>query len=107
MQSPHCWRRSSRPGPPRSSNCSCSTDILVLQHFQPPEQIAHYHAVVKTLALVSFVYFAVAAASAHRFTEYHVAGDRERLAAFIGQAIRWTFWPSLATTVAILLAGKP
>jgi O-antigen/teichoic acid export membrane protein len=83
------------------------TDILVLQQFVSPDEIATYYAASKTIALVSFVYFAVSAAVAHRFTEYHVTGDRKRLAKFLSDSIRWTFWPSLAATGAILLMGKP
>ena len=83
------------------------TDILVLQQFRSPDDIAIYYAASKTIALVSFVYFAVSAAVAHRFTEYHVTGDRQRLAEFLADSIRWTFWPSLAATAAILLMGKP
>jgi O-antigen/teichoic acid export membrane protein len=83
------------------------TDILVLQQFRGPDQVAMYYAASKTIALVSFVYFAVSAAVAHRFTEYHVSGDRERLAEFLGDSIKWTFWPSAAAAVGILLLGKP
>ncbi len=83
------------------------TDILMLKHFRSPEDIAVYYAAAKTLALVAFVNFSVSAAVAHRFTEYHVAGDRRRLAAFLAESIRWTFWPSLAATAAILAVGKP
>ena len=82
-------------------------DILVLQQFRTPDEVAVYYAAAKTLALVAFVNFSVAAAATHKFTEYHVAGDRERLAAFLADAIRWTFWPSLAATVLILALGKP
>ncbi len=82
-------------------------DVLILKQFRPPEEIAIYYAAVKTLALVSFVYFAVAAASAHKFSEYFVAGDRKRLAEFVGDAIRWTFWPSLAATLVVLRCGWP
>ena len=52
------------------------TDILVLQQFRSPDDVAIYYAAAKTIALVSFVHFAVSAAVAHRFTEYHVTGDR-------------------------------
>jgi O-antigen/teichoic acid export membrane protein len=83
------------------------TDILVLQQFRPPDEIAVYYAASKTLALVAFVYFSVSAAVAHKFTTYHVTGDRARLATFLTDAVRWTFWPSLAATVLILLLGKP
>jgi len=43
----------------------------------------------------------------HRFTEYHVSGDKTRLASFFAETIRWTFWPSLAMCVGILVFGKP
>ena len=83
------------------------TDVIVLQHFRPPDEVALYYAAAKTLALVAFVNFAVAAAAAHKFTAYHVAGDRARLSAFVADSIRWTFWPSVAATVLILTLGKP
>lgn len=82
-------------------------DILVLQAFRPSEDVGIYHAIVKTLALVSFIHYAMAATTAHRFSEYHVAGDRERLSAYLTYAIKWTFWPSLAATALLLLFGKP
>ncbi len=82
-------------------------DILVLQQFRTPDELAVYYAAAKTLALVAFVNFSVAAAATHKFTEYHVAGDRARLSAFLADSIKWTFWPSLAATVLILALGKP
>ncbi len=83
------------------------TDVLVLQWFRSPEELAVYYAAAKTLALVAFVSFAVSAAVAHRFTEYHVKGDRAQLAAFVKQSVRWTFWPSLAAMALILALGQP
>jgi O-antigen/teichoic acid export membrane protein len=65
-----------------------------------------YYAAAKTLTLIAFVHFAVSAAVAHRFSEYHVAGDDTRLMGILGDAIRWTFWASLAATVVILAAGQ-
>jgi O-antigen/teichoic acid export membrane protein len=59
------------------------------------------------LALVAFVNFSVSAAVAHRFTEYHVSGDRERLSTFLAESIRWTFWPSLVAMALILAVGRP
>jgi O-antigen/teichoic acid export membrane protein len=83
------------------------TDVLVLQQFRSPEEVAIYYAAAKTLALVAFVHYSVVAATAHKFAEYHVRGDRARLAAFLSESIRWTFWPSLAATVGILALGRP
>jgi O-antigen/teichoic acid export membrane protein len=81
------------------------TDVLVLQQFRPPDEVGVYYAAAKTLALVAFVYFSVSAATAHRFSEYHVTGDRERLAAFLANTIQWTFWPSLIATAVVLALG--
>ncbi len=83
------------------------TDVLVLQQFRPAEEVGVYYAVVKTLALVSFIHYAMSATTAHRFTEYHAAGDKERLAAYVRHAIVWTFWPSLGATVLLLALGEP
>ena len=51
-------------------------DIIVLQQYRSPDEVAVYYAAAKTLALVAFVYFSVSAATAHKFSEYHVAGDK-------------------------------
>lgn len=82
-------------------------DVLVLQEFRPPDEVAVYFAATKTLALVAFVHFSISAAVAHKFAQYHAAGDRAQLTAFIRSAIRWTFWPSLAAIVLMLMFGKP
>ena len=83
------------------------TDVLVLQQFRSSEEVGVYFAVVKTLALVSFIHYAMSATTAHRFAEYHALGDNERLSAYVAHAIKWTFWPSLAATVLLLALGKP
>jgi O-antigen/teichoic acid export membrane protein len=82
-------------------------DTLILQVFVGPADVAIYYAASKTLALVNFVYFAVSAACAHRFSEYHAAGETEKLERFLTDAIRWTFWPSLALAAVLLVLGKP
>src|SRR5258705_2145764 len=83
------------------------TDVLVLQQFRSSEEVGVYFAVVKTLALVSFIHHAMSAPTAHRFAEYHASGDRARLSAYVAHAIKWTFWPSLAATILLLAMGKP
>ena len=83
------------------------TDVLVLQQFRSSEEVGVYFAVVKTLALVSFIHYAMSATTAHRFAEYHALGDNARLSAYVAHAIKWTFWPSLAATIALLALGKP
>jgi O-antigen/teichoic acid export membrane protein len=83
------------------------TDVLVLQQFRSSEEVGVYFAVVKTLALVSFIHYAMSATTAHRFAEYHALGDKSRLSAYVAHAIKWTFWPSLAATILLLAFGKP
>jgi O-antigen/teichoic acid export membrane protein len=83
------------------------TDVLVLQQFRSSEEVGIYFAVVKTLALVSFIHYAMSATTAHRFAEYNALGDKDRLSAYVAHAINWTFWPSLAATIVLLAFGKP
>ncbi len=82
-------------------------DTLILQIFVGPADIAVYYAATKTLAILNFIYFAVSAACAHRFAHYYVSGEHDKLAGFLKDAVRWTFWPSLALGIAMLALGKP
>ncbi|WP_306141977.1 lipopolysaccharide biosynthesis protein [Roseibium sp. MMSF_3412] len=82
-----------------------SADVIMVSFFQSPDEVAVYFAASKTLALVHFVYFAVRAASAHRFSSYKHNEDRDGLAAYTRQATLWTFWPSLAAGLALLLVA--
>src|SRR5512139_4054465 len=82
-------------------------DILALEHFRSPHDVAIYYAGARLLAIVAFVYFAIAGATTHKFSEYDVSGDRQRLASFFGETMRWTFWPSLIVCAAMLAFGRP
>src|SRR3954454_5379620 len=66
-------------------------DVLLLQQFRPSEEVGVYFAVVKTLALVSFIHYAMSATTAHRFAKYHALGDKDRLSAYVMHSIQWTF----------------
>jgi len=84
-----------------------NTDVLAMQFFRPSEDVAVYYAAAKTLALIAFVHFAVSAAVSHRFSEYHVGRDRERLKAILHDSVHWTFWSSAAMCAIVLAAGQP
>lgn len=88
-------------------NLLINVDILMVSHFMAPDQVGVYFAASKTLALVHFVYYAVRAGGAARFSQYHAAGDMVRLRAFVNDTLHWTFWPSLAMVGIVLLLGKP
>jgi O-antigen/teichoic acid export membrane protein len=83
------------------------SDVLILKQYSSPHEVAVYYAAAKTLALIAFVYYAVAQTAAHKFTELHVNGDRARLADYIRHIVRLTFWPSFAATVLVLAFGVP
>ncbi len=40
-------------------------DILALEHFRSPDEVAVYYAAARLLAIVAFVYFAIAGATTH------------------------------------------
>lgn len=84
-----------------------NADILILTAMSDASEVGIYYAAVKVLALVSFVPFAVSAAAAHKYSEYHASGETEKLRAFVRTSVAWTFWPGLATTCLFLLLGKP
>jgi O-antigen/teichoic acid export membrane protein len=84
-----------------------TTDVLIVSAYMTPADTAMYFAAAKTMSLVMFVHYAVGSALANRFSALNAEGDRARLAAVVRDAVRWTFWPSLAGAALILALGKP
>ncbi|MBN9674092.1 oligosaccharide flippase family protein [Labrenzia aggregata] len=80
-----------------------SADVIMVSLFRDPDEVAVYFAASKTLALVHFVYFAVRAASAHRFSKFAQSKDSDGLASYARMAAHWTFWPSVAVGAGLLL----
>jgi O-antigen/teichoic acid export membrane protein len=88
-------------------NLLTNVDILIVGWMMTPDRVAVYFATAKTLSLVHFVYYAVRAGGAQRFSAYYAAGDHDRLAAFVRDTLHWTFWPSVAMIAVMLVLGKP
>ncbi|MEQ8309000.1 MAG: lipopolysaccharide biosynthesis protein [Hoeflea sp.] len=82
-----------------------NADVIIVGIYLPPEKVAVYFAAAKTMALVHFVYFAVKAAAAQRFSALVSAGDKTALAGFTRQTTQWTFWPSLIVGGLVVAAG--
>ncbi|WP_420407369.1 lipopolysaccharide biosynthesis protein [Hoeflea sp.] len=82
-----------------------NADVIVVGIYLPPEKVAVYFAAAKTMALVHFVYFAVKAAAAQRFSALVSAGDGAALAGFTRQTTQWTFWPSLIVGGLVVACG--
>jgi O-antigen/teichoic acid export membrane protein len=84
-----------------------NADVLMVGFFLDPHDVAVYYATVKVLALVHFVYFAVKAGVAQQYAQLMHADGGAGLARFARTTVSWTFWPSLAMGIVLLLAGKP
>jgi O-antigen/teichoic acid export membrane protein len=84
-----------------------NADVVILSMYRGPQEVGMYFAAAKTMALVMFVHYAVGSAIAHRLSSLHATGERAALLRLVRDGINWTFWPSLAVAVVILLLGKP
>lgn len=82
-----------------------NADVIIVGIYLPPEKVAVYFAAAKTMALVHFVYFAVKAAAAQRFSALVSGTDHHALASFARQTVQWTFWPSLLVGTLVIAAG--
>lgn len=82
-------------------------DILLLNLYVEPDQIAVYFAAARTIALISFVHFAVAAVAMPEFARLHALGDGAGIRRVLGETRQWTLWPSLAGAATLLALGKP
>lgn len=83
-----------------------NADVVVVGIYLPPDQVGIYFAAAKTIVLVQFVYFSIKAVAGPRFSAIMAEGDMPALAAFAGQTVRWSFWPSLAIGLCALAAGE-
>ena len=82
-----------------------NADVIVVGFYLPPERVAVYFAAAKIMALVHFVYFAVKAAAAPRFSDLVSTDRMAELGHFASQTTRWAFWPSLMVGGLAMLAA--
>lgn len=92
--------------------CACelalqNADVLIVSSLMSPKSVAIYFAAAKTMSLIMFVHYAVGSAVANQYSALNARGDREGLEAFVRDAVNWTFWPSLAGAMLILVLGQP
>ncbi|VAV87557.1 Thiamin-phosphate pyrophosphorylase [hydrothermal vent metagenome] len=82
-------------------------DILLLDLFVTPAEIAVYFAAARTISLMAFVHFSVTAAVTPKFATLYASGDLDGLQKFLKQTRQWTLIPSLIGGVILLTLGKP
>jgi len=81
-------------------------DILLLERFVNPDQIAIYFAAARTISFISFIHFAVTAVAMPRFAAAFAANEPKVAAAHLARFRNWTLWPSLALSIVLLGSGK-
>lgn len=84
-----------------------NADVLLLAVFRPSDEIGHYYAAAKTTGLALFIHYAVGSAYAGRIAAAHALGNGGSVTELVNKAVRWTFIPSAAVTIGILLVGYP
>ncbi len=84
-----------------------TADVLIVSRYLSSADVGIYFAAAKTMSLVMFVHYAVGSAAANRFATLDARGDREALQPLVADAVRWTFWPSLAAAILLLALGWP
>lgn len=82
-----------------------NADVVMVGMFLPPDQVATYYAAAKIMALVHFVFFAVKAGMAPRFSALVADNDTDELARIAATAAYWTFWPTIAIGGIVLVLG--
>jgi O-antigen/teichoic acid export membrane protein len=81
-------------------------DIIMLKHWVAPNEIAKYFAAARTIAPLTFIYFAVSAVASHQLAKAHSAGDRDQLTGNMRRYITCTFWPTVAGLFVIMVIGQ-
>lgn len=84
-----------------------NADVLLLAALRPSEETGIYYAAAKTAGLALFIHYAVGSAYAGRIAAAHALADASAVKDLTRKAVRWTFIPSAAVTIGILLVGYP
>ncbi|WP_274426932.1 flippase [Chelativorans sp. YIM 93263] len=82
------------------------TDIVILKAFVSDAEIAVYFAAAKIAALVFFFQMAAGSAAARPFAQAHTNGDNGRIADLSRQFALWSFLPTLACAIFLVVLGK-
>jgi O-antigen/teichoic acid export membrane protein len=82
-------------------------DVLILNLFTGPEDVAIYFAAARTISLVSFVHFAVGAVAGPRFATLHAGRRQAEISGCLRQMQKWSVLPSAAAAAVLLILGEP
>lgn len=83
------------------------SDIIILGMFVDSSAVALYFAATRISSQVTAVQFAVTSSVAQRLASLKATNETDALHLLISSSARWIFWPTLAVTFGILIAGWP
>lgn len=84
-----------------------SLDVLLLDFFVAPDQIAIYFAAARTTAIIGFIHFAVAAVAMPIFAALYANHDTDGIRLLLHTSRKWTLVPTIIGLILILAFGKP
>jgi O-antigen/teichoic acid export membrane protein len=82
-----------------------SCDEVMLGVMTHPEEVAVYHACVKTAGLTLIFFNAIAAFASPRFAAQLISADRVQLQRFARSVSRWMFYPSSVVAAGLIVTG--
>lgn len=83
-----------------------NADTVMLGSMMQPEDVSIYHASVKTAALTCLVFNAVRSFAAPKFSALWADKDLLQNEHFTRSIAAWTFWPTAAVVLGVIILGK-
>jgi len=83
-----------------------STDSVMLGSLMGPNEVAIYHACVRTSCLTLLVFNAINGFAAPKFAALVVDHDKSALQKFARSIAIWMFWPTVLVVAATIILGK-
>jgi len=83
-----------------------STDTIMLGSLMSPDDVAIYHACVRTSCLTLLIFNAINGFAAPKFAALLVDHDTTTQQEFARSIAVWMFWPTLLVVAAIIILGK-
>jgi O-antigen/teichoic acid export membrane protein len=81
-------------------------DVLMLEFWAKPEEIGIYYAAIRTVSLIAFVQFAIAAGTSARISALHALRRRGELRILMKEAQIMSLVPSLLCAAPLVIFGK-
>jgi len=82
-----------------------NVDTIMLGSIMGPDEVAVYHACVKTAGLTLIFFNGITAFAAPKFAALIVDDNRASQQQFVRSIAMWMFWPTLGVVMALLVVG--